>query len=112
MDSQHKRLIQHTEAKWLSRGKMLCHVQELHKELHVFFKTEKQDTSVNIFNVNFGFQGWNIWQKYLHILIASTQACKVEKKTSLLHQISCLHLKRKLQFGKTELKMVTLKCSL
>ena len=66
--------------------------------------------NVNIFNVNFDFQGWNISQRYWHILIALTQACEVEKKTSLLYKISCLHIKKKLQFGKTELKRVSLKC--
>ena len=82
MDSQHKRLILHTEARWFSREKVLCCIHKVHKELHAFFKA-----SVNIFNVNFGFQGWNIWQRYLHILIASTQPLK----TFLLHQISCLN---------------------
>ena len=41
MDSQHKRLILHTKAWWLSRGNLLCRVHELHKKLHAFFKTEK-----------------------------------------------------------------------
>ena len=61
-----------------------------------FSKQKNMNVAVNIFNVNFDFQDWNIWQRYLHILIASTQACKAEKKTSLLHQISWLRLKRKL----------------
>ena len=43
MDSQHKRLILHTEARWLSIGKLLCRVHKLHKKLHAFFKTEKHE---------------------------------------------------------------------
>ena len=43
MNSQHKHLILHTEVSWPSRGKVLCNVHELHKELHAFSKQKKHE---------------------------------------------------------------------
>ena len=43
MDSQHVRLLMHTDVRWLSKGKLLTRVHELQKELIVFFDKEKHE---------------------------------------------------------------------
>jgi len=102
MDSQHKRLILHTEARWLSRGKVLCRVHELHKELHTFFKTEKHERICEYLQCEF----WLSRLEYLAEIFAHRNSLNTSmqgrEENILTHQISWLHLKRKLQFGKKQ----------
>lgn len=44
MDAGYECLLLHTEARWLSRGKVLNRVLQLRNELLVFFETEKHET--------------------------------------------------------------------
>ena len=107
MDSQQKRLILHTEPRWLSRGKVLCHAYELHKKLHVFFKTEKHKHVCEYLQCEFWLSRLEYLAEIFAHLNSLNPSMQGRETTSLLHWISCLHLKRKLQFGKTELKMIS-----
>ena len=49
MEASSKRLLFHSETRWLSRGKVLSRVFELRKELGIFFLEEKDQRAAKIF---------------------------------------------------------------
>lgn len=53
MDSQHRRLLLHTDVRWLSRGKVLTRVHELRRELLTFFESMKQSHFCNLLRSEF-----------------------------------------------------------
>ena len=61
MDSQHTRLLLHTEVRWLSRGKVLCRVLELRQELTAFFEKENKSKFCGLLKCEF----WTSKLRYL-----------------------------------------------
>ena len=61
MDSQHTRLLLHTEVRWLSRGKVLCRVLELRQELLTFFEKENKSKFCGLLKCEF----WTSKLRYL-----------------------------------------------
>lgn len=61
MDSQHRRLLLHTEVRWLSRGKVLTRVHELRPELLAFFEEMKQKHFCDLLRSKF----WTTRLEYL-----------------------------------------------
>ena len=53
MDSQHKRLLLHTDVRWLPRGKVLTRVHELRQELLAFFEAMKQSHFCDLLQCKF-----------------------------------------------------------
>ena len=53
MDSQHKRLLLHTDVRWLSRGKVVTRVHELRQELLAFFEAMKQSHFCDLLQCKF-----------------------------------------------------------
>lgn len=76
MDSQHRRLLLHTDVRWLSRGKVLTRVHELRQELLTFFESMEQSYFCNLLRSEFWVAKLrylaNIFQ-HLNILNTSMQ---------------------------------------
>ena len=113
MDSQHKRLILHTEVRWLSRGRVLCRVHELHKELHIFFKTETHERICEYLQCEF----WFSRLEYLAEIFAHRNSLNTSmqgrEENVLASSDKLVAFKKKVAiWKKTELKMITLKYSL
>ena len=53
MESQHRRLLLHTDVWWLSRGKVHTRVDELQQEIITFFEAMKQSHFCNLLQCEF-----------------------------------------------------------
>ena len=112
MDSQHVRLLVHTDVRWLSRGRVLTRVHELQKELIVFYDKEKHERFCKYLRCEF----WMAKMEYLaeifgplNIVNSSMQSRNENILTSTDKLVA---LKRKLLFGKTEQNWMSLICFL
>ena len=52
-ESQHRRLLLHTDVRWLSRDKVLTRVHELRQELITYFEATKQSHFCNLLQCEF-----------------------------------------------------------
>ena len=105
MDSQHVRLLMHTDVRWLSKGKVLTRVHELQKELIVFFDKENNERFCKYLRCEF----WMAKMEYLteifgqlNILNSSMQGLNENILTSTNKLVG---LKKKIVIWKNRAKL-------
>ena len=112
MDSQHKRLLLHSDVRWLSRGKVVTCVHELRHELFAFFEVMKQSHFCNLLKCKF----WIAKLQYLadifqHLNILNT-SMQGKEKNILTSTEKIKAFQRKLQIWKAQRLKVVWKCFL
>ena len=112
MDSEHVKVLMHTEVRWLSKGKVLKRVNELQKELLSFFVQENQVKFCESLNCEF----WMSKLEYLTEIFCELNKTNMSmqgKSENILTSTDKLNaLKKKFLYGQTERFRVILICFL